>query len=352
MAWMLGQSRARSSLCGGERSGLLDKLAVTVVAVLIAVALLPAQALAGDGAPASETDYGDRMELDAERLTPVTVDMLEEGTYNIAVRTDSQLFRVVFCTITVKDGTITADMTLGGHGYRELYLGVGEDAYVADGSEYSKYSVDEEGRYVYTVEIPGLNETVDITALSARKNLWYDHQVIFLAASLPTDALTDEGLKAVQESSTVKNLPDGVYTCTPSLSGGSGRVSLSDPCQVTLKDGMGVARIEWSSQYYDYMIVNGEKYYPVNDGGDSVFEIPINAFDIPMDVVADTTALSQPYEIEYQITFYSSSLQQKSSSSGPGWPVVVVVVCIFAIGYLVVVAAAKRTHRTARERRK
>ena len=329
------------------------QLAVVLTCMLVACCLLPAQAHAGQGEPASSTDYGARMAIDADRLTPVTADMVEEGTYEIAVRTDSSLFRIVECDLTVKDGQMTAEVALAGRGYRSLYMGVGEDAYIADDHDYIGYEVDDEtGRYVYTMPVESLNTAVDVTALSARKNLWYNHQIIFLAASLPTSSLTAEGLKAVRDSSVVKDLPNGVYTCTPMLSGGTGRASLSDPCQVTLHDGVGVARIEWSSQYYDYMIVGSKKYYPVNDGGDSVFEIPISGFDIPIDVVADTTALSQPYEIEYQITFYSSSLQQKASTNGPGWPVVAIVAGLFVVGYCVVLYASHRTHQTARERRK
>ncbi len=331
----------------------INRIAIMVLCVLALCCAAPAFAHADQGKPASSTDYGARMAIDAERLTPVTADMIADGTYQIAVRTDSSLFRAVECELTVSNGQMTAKMALGGRGYRCLYMGVGEVAYQADSHDYIGYEVDDEtGRYVYTVPVESLNSAVDITALSARKNLWYNHQVIFLAASLPTSALNAEGQKAVRDSSVVKDLPNGVYTCTPMLSGGTGRASLSDPCQVTLHDGVGVARIEWSSQYYDYMIVGSTKYYPVNDGGDSVFEIPISCFDVPIDVVADTTALSQPYEIEYQITFYSSSLQQKSSTNGPGWPIVVIVAGMFAIGYCVVLYASHRTHQTARERRK
>lgn len=320
---------------------------------LSCLCFMPQSAFAGLGEPASSTDYGARMQIDAQRLTSVTGDMIEDGTYDIAVRTDSSLLRVVDCKLTVKNGKMTAKIMLNGRGYSKLFMGVGKDAYLADLSSYIGYKVDAEtGQYCYTVPVESLNSAIDITALSAKKNLWYDHQVIFLAASLPTSALSAEGKQAVADSSAVRGLPNGVYTCTTTLSGGSGRASLSDPCQVTLNDGLGVARIEWSSQYYDYMVVGSTTYYPVNDGGDSVFEIPISGFDVPIDVVADTTALSQPYEIEYQITFWSSGLQQKSTTSGPGLLVVIVVVCLFALGYAAVLVVSRRTHRTARERRK
>ncbi len=321
--------------------------------LLVAALIAPGQrAYAGEGQPASYTDYGSRMQLDAENLTPIYGNQIKDGTYTVAVRTDSNLFDIVDCQLTVTNGSMTATVTLAGRGYTKLYRGVGTDACVADSSEYAEHEEDGNGRYCYTIDVPSLNSAVEVTALSRRKNLWYDHHIIFLAASMPTSALDASAQQAVKESSTVKDLPNGVYTCYVALEGGTGRASLTNPCQVTLNDGLGVARIEWSSQFYDYMIVGGKTYYPVNDGGNSIFEIPINVFDAPIGVVADTTALSQPYEIKYNLTFYSSSLEQKASTNGPGWPVVVVVAALFAIGYLATCIAAHRSHMTARERRK
>ena len=45
------------------------------------------------------------------------------------------------------------------------------------------------------------------------------------------------------------------------------------------------ATVQWSSENYDYMIVGGEKYLPLSTEGGSVFEIPVFAFDEPMDVI-------------------------------------------------------------------
>ncbi len=67
--------------------------------------------------------------------------------------------------------------------------------------------------------------------------------------------------------------------------------------------------IAWSSSNYDYMLVDGVQYDPVNTEGNSVFEIPVTAFDTPVAVQADTTAMSQPYLIDYTLTFDSASIQ-------------------------------------------
>ena len=68
------------------------------------------------------------------------------------------------------------------------------------------------------------------------------------------------------------------------------------------------------------MIVNGEKYLPVNgeEGvGNSTFLIPVLCMDEPMTVIADTTAMSTPHEITYTLTFHSeTAAAEKTSSSG------------------------------------
>ncbi len=102
-------------------------------------------------------------------------------------------------------------------------------------------------------------------------------------------------------------LKDGSYLMDVAMEGGTGRASVTSPASVKVVGGKAVATLEWSSSHYDYMLVAGECYLPVNESGNSVFEVPILAFDEPFSVVADTTAMSQPHEIEYQLTFDSAS---------------------------------------------
>lgn len=99
------------------------------------------------------------------------------------------------------------------------------------------------------------------------------------------------------------SLADGTYSVQVTLSGGSGRASITSPAQVDVTDGVATARVEWSSPNYDYMIVDGTKYLPVNTEGNSVFEIPVAAFDTELPIIADTTAMSQPHEIAYTLCF-------------------------------------------------
>ena len=100
---------------------------------------------------------------------------------------------------------------------------------------------------------------------------------------------------------------DGTYQMEVELLGGSGRASVTSPAEVEIKDGKAVATLEWSSPNYDYMVVDGEKYLPVNTEGNSVFQIPVEAFDQDIAVIADTVAMSTPHEIEYTLNFHAGN---------------------------------------------
>ena len=111
----------------------------------------------------------------------------------------------------------------------------------------------------------------------------------------------------------ILDLKDGEYTVSIELGGGSGRASVTSPTTLIVEKGQAEAVIEWSSGNYDYMRVDGEQYFPVNSTGNSVFRIPVEQLDVPIPVTADTTAMSVPHEIEYTLTFDSTSLVQEKS---------------------------------------
>lgn len=50
---------------------------------------------------------------------------------------------------------------------------------------------------------------------------------------------------------------DGQYTIEVVLSGGSGRASITSPTTLNVAGGAMTAIIEWSSPYYEYMLVEG-----------------------------------------------------------------------------------------------
>ncbi len=120
------------------------------------------------------------------------------------------------------------------------------------------------------------------------------------------------------------------------MEGGSGRASVTSPTTITVDDDSIFAEIEWSSPYYDYMIVNNETYLPVNGEGNSVFEIPIVGLDEEITVVADTTAMSMPHEIGYTLVFDSSTMKDAGGSSVP---VVGITVAVVVVAAAIIVAA-------------
>lgn len=99
------------------------------------------------------------------------------------------------------------------------------------------------------------------------------------------------------------SLADGVYEVNVTLAGGSGRAKIASPTELTVKDGRATAKIVWSSDKYDYMEVDGIRFTPNIENGHSVFVIPVTGLGAPQSVVGDTTAMSQPHAIDYQLTF-------------------------------------------------
>ena len=129
------------------------------------------------------------------------------------------------------------------------------------------------------------------------------------------------------------NKEDGEYSIQVELEGGSGKASVTSPTILTVEDGKTYAQIQWSSSNYDYMIVDGEKYLPTNEEGmNSVFEIPILALDEPVSVIADTTAMGAPHEIDYTLTFYSDSIGSKSQLPQEAAKRVVAVAMVIIVG--------------------
>lgn len=126
-------------------------------------------------------------------------------------------------------------------------------------------------------------------------------------------SLAEDGSAAAGEAALGPE--DGTYQMEVELFGGSGRASVTSPAKVEIKDGKAVATLEWSSPNYDYMVVDGEKYLPVNTEGNSVFQIPVEAFDQDIAVIADTVAMSTPHEIEYTLNFHAGENGQNAAKA-------------------------------------
>ena len=134
-----------------------------------------------------------------------------------------------------------------------------------------------------------------------------------MAASWPAQAQEASGADGIQEPAKV-DLADGSYTVEVSLLGGSGRASVESPAAMEVRSGGVTLTLVWSSPNYDYMLVGGRRYLPVNQTGNSTFEIPVLSLDEPFKVVGDTTAMSTPHEIEYELTLKRASVREVAKS--------------------------------------
>lgn len=240
-------------------------------------------------------------------MKPISGSEIKDGVYDITVDSSSTMFQITACQLTVRDGSMTAAMTMGGTGYLYLYMGTGAEAEQADADSYIPFTENADGTHTFTVPVEALDTGIDCAAFSKKKQIWYDRTLVFRADSLPMDARTEDACTSVESL----NLEDGTYTVTVTLEGGSGRASVESPATLTVADGSVTADILWSSSNYDYMKVDGVQYDPVNTDGNSEFQIPVLGFDYAMPVSADTTAMSTPHEIEYTLYFDSATLEKQ-----------------------------------------
>lgn len=243
---------------------------------------------------------------------------LPDGVYTAEFSTDSSMFHVSEAcdgkgTLTVKDGVMTIHISLGSKKILNLYPGLAEDA-AKDGAVLLEPTTDTvtysdgmtEEVYGFDVPVPVIGEEFDL-ALIGTKGKWYDHKVKV------SDAVAEDSREAANGSFDMSALADGTYTIELTMEGGSGRASIQSPAQITVADGAATATLEWSSPNYDYMLVNGVKYLPVNTEGNSVFEVPVEALDSPLTMIGDTVAMSTPHEVEYTVTFHSETLESAES---------------------------------------
>ena len=144
-------------------------------------------------------------------------------------------------------------------------------------------------------------------------------------------------------SDTAQREEGPVCWASAQLQGGSGKAFVETPCPVYEKEGTLCALITWSSDHYDYMIVNEKKLLPVNTEGNAQFMVPLGSLEeiageaagaesggaemlpdalsgtsLEIDVQADTTAMSTPHLIDYTLSFVFYKTQEEAEGAGTG----------------------------------
>ena len=260
----------------------------------------------GAGRVAAGEETSSRINVADEDMEPVYAGEIKDGVYPVKVDTSSNMFQVTGCELTVRDGRMTAVMTMGGTGYLKLFMGTGEEAAKAGEEDFIPYRETEDGLHTFQVPVEALDMGIDCSAFSKKKEKWYDRVLVFRADSLPADAIADGKITTVESLA----LKDGIYTAEVTLGGGSGRASVESPARLRVENGQAFATIVWGSANYDYMKVDDVKYETVNAEGNSAFEIPVTGFDWKIPVIADTIAMSEPHEIDYTLAFDSSTIKK------------------------------------------
>ena len=110
-------------------------------------------------------------------------------------------------------------------------------------------------------------------------------------------------------------LKDGVYTPDRfTWSGGTGKVQIT--CnKVTIKNGQAYATLVFSSDHYQYVKANGNKYYTTKGGGSATVVIPV-ALNQNNKIIGMTDKMSVAHEIEYTIFIYLAAAIGGTSANG------------------------------------
>ena len=247
-------------------------------------------------APQNEVGY--------EGMTEVSADKLNMGNYYISVDSSSSMFKIAESILHVGEDGMNADIIIDSKSYDALFMGTEDEANDSDESVRITYTENESGQSVFNVPVEALDKEIQCAALSAKKQQWYGRTLVFRADSLPDTAFKELRYATVDSL----KLEDGVYNVDVKLEGGSGRASVESPAVLTIMNGKATAKIIWSSDKYDKMVVNYLEYTPEIADGHSVFEIPISGFDYRMPVQAETTAMSEPHMIDYTLYFDSATI--------------------------------------------
>lgn len=304
--------------------------------------------------------------------------IIADGTYQVNAEAGGKMFRVTDCVMTVKNGQMTAAVTLSGQGYNRIYLG---DVNNASDDEKNWILPDSLLAEQYTFQIPveKLDEVMTIAVHTTKSNKWDTRTLTFHSEGMTKIADSNNGNasngnngsngsltpggnnnnpgngsngnnqgnaennngnsgttgnnttnngKPDQESkyesdlnkstarvNSTTGLKDGVYTPDSfSWSGGTGKVSITCS-KVTVTGGQVYATITFSSPHYQYVKANGNVYYPsAKTGSSTSFVIPVE-LNKNNSVVGMTTAMSTAHEIKYTIFVYIAEAAKANASA-------------------------------------
>lgn len=104
---------------------------------------------------------------------------LADGVYDIQVECEQAMFKIDSCTLTVKDGKMTADLVLGSESFDKMFVGTASAAKLAQEGVVS--GVKAGGKTTFTLSVAELDKPLDYAAHSANRDNWYDRTLTFQA---------------------------------------------------------------------------------------------------------------------------------------------------------------------------
>ena len=294
--------------------------------------------------------------------------IIADGTYQVNAEAGGKMFRVTDCVMTVKNGQMTAAVTLSGQGYNRIYLGDVNNAPDDEKNWILPESLLAE-QYTFQVPVEKLDEVMTIAVHTTKSNKWDTRTLTFHSEGMTKIADSNNGnasngnngnngsltpggnnnnpgntsngnnsgntgnnttnngkpdkeskYESDLDKSTAKvnsgtGLKDGVYTPDSfSWSGGTGKVSITCS-KVTVTGGQAYATITFSSPHYQYVKANGNVYYPSSKTGSSTsFVIPVE-LNKNNSIVGMTTAMSAAHEIKYTIFVYIAEAAKANASA-------------------------------------
>ena len=301
--------------------------------------------------------------------------IIADGNYQVNAEAGGKMIRVTNCVMTVKNGQMTAAVTLSGRGYNRIYLGDVKDAPNDESNWIFPDSLLAE-QYTFQIPVEKLDEVMTIAVHTTKSNKWDTRTLTFHSEGMTKIADSNNGNasngnnesngsltpggnnnnpgntsngnnsgstgsnngntgnnttnngkpdkeskyesdlnKSTARVNSATGLKDGVYTPDSfSWSGGTGKVSISCS-KVTVTGGQAYATITFSSTHYQYVKANGNVYYPSSKTGSSTsFVIPVE-LNKNNTIVGMTTAMSTAHEIKYTIFVYIAEAAKANAST-------------------------------------
>ena len=121
-------------------------------------------------------------------MLPVYGRDVQDGTYDIEVKSSSSFFRIQEARLTVKGGKMSAVLQLYSESYEYVYPGSSAEAAGAPLEDYISFQETDTGSQ-FTLPVETLDAEIPCAAFSVRRKKWYDRTLVFYASSLPADAL-------------------------------------------------------------------------------------------------------------------------------------------------------------------